>query len=233
MCELARCPRDYTDYAKQIQIIQGPIDKYNFSEHFAATNGKSIPRRGSRFKPVYHLPATRERVQQQFSPQPSDKQSPKSIKTGHAPEVMLKIDNVQPDDDGIYLISCFQDDAFLNPCDETGYFRIRVLESYKAPTNIDQLAHSLYQEMGRDVGQNVWFKWVQYTAMTVAKEDCFACAAARPSLNVVPAPYVKELDHTRMLKLFAQDTFTSNDDCVTSMRRCLSRIQKKSLLVGT
>jgi hypothetical protein len=36
---------------------------------------------------------------------------------------------------------------------------------------------------------NLWLKWIQYTARSVAKEECYACATAKPQLTTIPFPF--------------------------------------------
>ena len=36
---------------------------------------------------------------------------------------------------------------------------------------------------------NLWLEWIQYTARSVAKEECYACATAKPQLTTIPFPF--------------------------------------------
>lgn len=63
---------------------------------------------------------------------------------------------------------------------------------------------------------NLWLEWIQYTARSVAKEECYACATAKPQLTTIPFP----LDGIHlprgmacMVKLFMKAGKPDNNSC--------------------
>ncbi|XP_029586287.1 syncytin-1-like [Salmo trutta] len=63
---------------------------------------------------------------------------------------------------------------------------------------------------------NLWLEWIQYTARSVVKEECYACATAKPQLTTIPFP----LDGRNsprgmacMVKLFMKAGKPDNDSC--------------------
>jgi hypothetical protein len=64
---------------------------------------------------------------------------------------------------------------------------------------------------------NLWLEWIQYTARSVAKEECYACATAKPQLTTIPFPF-DGIDAPRgmacMVKLFMRAGKLDNDSCI-------------------
>lgn len=180
------------------------------TKYYTSTSGQSVPTLGNRFTLMHNFRiSSSDQIRQQFIPQTVNAYVSSFT---DLPNLLLTIDNVQYADDGTYFLGCHYSDSD-NACPDEGGFVIRVLEPIRRLTNIHNLANSIYQEMGQDVGQNVWLEWVQYTSMSATNEDCVACAAARPRLTVVPTPYLNDTDQACMLRLFVQDTFVAQDTC--------------------
>uniref|UniRef100_A0A8K9XMS7 Uncharacterized protein n=1 Tax=Oncorhynchus mykiss TaxID=8022 RepID=A0A8K9XMS7_ONCMY len=64
---------------------------------------------------------------------------------------------------------------------------------------------------------NLCFEWIQYTARSVAKEECYACATAKPQLTTIPFP-LEGIDSPRgmacMVKLFMKAGKPDNHSCI-------------------
>nr|XP_029530049.1 uncharacterized protein LOC115137900 [Oncorhynchus nerka] len=64
---------------------------------------------------------------------------------------------------------------------------------------------------------NLWLEWIQYTARSVAREECYACANAKPQLTTIPFP-LNGINSPKgmacMVKLFMKAGMPNNDSCI-------------------
>lgn len=60
----------------------------------------------------------------------------------------------------------------------------------QGPVRIDQ-TKDLNEVIEVETGfadTNLWMEWIQYTARSMAKEECYACGTAKPRLTTTPFP---------------------------------------------
>lgn len=78
---------------------------------------------------------------------------------------------------------------------------------------------------------NAWVEWVRYSARIVKKDNCYACASARPQAQIVPFPLGWRRDQSGMecmLALYQDKTAWGNRTC-TSLSLIFPPVKKNGL----